>query len=458
MIRGEVNSYRQLPVRLYQIQTKFRDEIRPRFGLMRGREFIMKDAYSFDVDVVGAEQSYQSMYQAYKKIFQRLGVKFRAVEADNGSIGGSFSHEFMVLADTGEDTIVFCNDCEHAANMEQARVRWSGKKIETDCPACLDVSTPNAHTVSEVSALLGVPPTKIIKTLIFSADGTLIATLVRGDRELNEVKLKNLLGVQEIHLAGAVEVERLTHAPLGFAGPRNLNVPIYADLELQGDSDYITGGNAADCHTMHIDLSRDVHVTAFADLRNITPEDLCPQCGGRISLKRGIEVGHVFMLGLKYSDAMHAVFLDEKGRERLMVMGCYGIGVSRIAAAAIEQNNDADGIVFPPPIAPFDCILIGLDSGNDVVTSEAEKIYALLKQMGIDVLYDDRNERPGVKFKDADLLGIPLQLVIGSKSLARRVVECKDRRSGEKGELDVDNLEVVFRQWADHVHKQWKMN
>ena len=455
MVRGEVRSYRQLPVRLYQIQTKFRDEIRPRFGLMRGREFIMKDAYSFDADVSGAEQSYKSMYDAYTRIFRRLGVRFRAVEADNGSIGGSFSHEFMVLADAGEDSIVFCRNCDYAANVERAQVCWTGEKAGRPCPARRDIPTPGARTVAEVAGLLGVPSAKVVKTLVLLADGRPVAALVRGDRELNETKLKNLLKAQEIKLADAADVEKLTRAPPGFAGPQGLDLPVYADLELQGDTEYVTGGNAADTHTMHVDLSRDAHVTAFADLRNIAPDDRCPCCRGDVSLVRGIEVGHVFMLGLKYSEAMHAAFLDEKGRERLMIMGCYGIGVSRVAAAAVEQNHDADGIVFPPPMAPFEAVLICLDPNNAVVAAAAEKIYALLLRLGVDVLYDDRGERPGVKFKDADLLGMPMQLVVGAKSLARGVVECKDRRCGEKSELDADNFEPVFAQWARRVRDGW---
>ncbi|MDR3357890.1 MAG: proline--tRNA ligase [Desulfovibrio sp.] len=455
MVRGEVRSYRQLPVRLYQIQTKFRDEIRPRFGLMRGREFIMKDAYSFDMDVPGAEQSYKSMYDAYARIFQRLGVGFRAVEADNGSIGGSFSHEFMVLADTGEDTVIFCRNCDYAANVERARICWTGEKAGRPCPPCRDISTPGAHTVADVAGLLGVAPAKIVKTLVLLADGRPVAALVRGDRELNETKLKNLLNARDIKLAAPAAVESLTRAPLGFAGPRGLDLPVYADLELQGDTDYVTGGNAADTHTMHVDLSRDARVAVFADLRNIAPDDRCPVCGGEVSLRRGIEVGHVFMLGLKYSESMHAAFLDEKGRERPMIMGCYGIGISRVAAAAIEQNHDADGIVFPPSLAPFEAALLCLDPDNAGARAAAEKIYALLPRLGVDVLYDDRRERPGVKFKDADLLGMPMQLVIGAKSLARGVAECKDRRSGEKGELDLDNFESAFGRWARRVRDGW---
>ncbi len=456
LVRGEVRSYRQLPVRLYQIQSKFRDEIRPRFGLMRGREFMMKDGYSFDADSAGAEQSYKLMYDAYTRIFRRLGLKFRAVEADTGSIGGNFSHEFMVLADTGEDTIAFCHDCDYAANVERAEVVWKGAPCAVACPEHEKVATPGAHSVEEVAAMLRVPAAAIVKTMLFNVDGKTVAVLVRGDREVNDIKLKNLLKAQDVDLAGAATVEALTRAPVGFAGPVGLDVPIYADLELQGATDYVTGANAADAHFKHVDLRRDAVVTAWADLRAITAEDVCPRCGGRIELTKGIEVGHIFMLGLKYSEAMHAAFLDENGKEQLMIMGCYGIGVSRVAASAIEQNHDENGIVFPPPVAPFECILLNLDPRNADVTAKAEEIYAMLQGLGVDVLLDDREERPGVKFKDADLLGAPMQLVVGGKGLARGIVECKDRRSGEKGELSVEDIEEGFSQWAAAVRRGWE--
>ena len=456
LVRGEVHSYRQLPLRLYQIQTKFRDEVRPRFGLMRGREFLMKDAYSFDADKAGAEQSYKLMYDAYVRIFTRLGLRFRAVEADTGSIGGNFSHEFMVLSETGEDTIVFCRNCDFAANMERAAVVWKESALVKDCPMPDRVATPGAHTVQEVSALLGVPPAQVVKTMLYVADGRIVAVLVRGDREVNEIKLKKLLGAQNVALADGALVESLTHAPVGFAGPVGLEAPIYADAELQGSTDYVTGANAADAHLRHVDLMRDATVEAWADLRNIAATDVCPRCGGDIELTRGIEVGHIFMLGLKYSEAMRAVFLDENGTERPMIMGCYGIGISRVAAAAIEQNHDAHGIIFPPPVAPFDCILLNLDPANEEVARQAEKIYAWLLENGVDVLLDDRNERPGVKFKDADLLGIPMQMILGAKGLARGIVECKDRRSGAKDEFSIDAFEGEFLKWSRSVREGWR--
>ncbi|MBQ3060545.1 MAG: proline--tRNA ligase [Desulfovibrio sp.] len=456
LVRGEVRSYRQLPVRLYQIQTKFRDEIRPRFGLMRGREFVMKDAYSFDASVAGAEISYRLMYDAYCRIFRRLGLRFRPVEADTGSIGGNFSHEFMVLADTGEDTIAFCHECDFAANVERAEVVWQGTASAAACPPCEQTATPGAHSVEEVTSLLGVGAERLVKTMLFMVDGKAVAVLVRGDREVNDIKLKNLLKAQDVQLANAATVQALTQAPVGFAGPVGLEVPIYADLELQGSTDYITGANAADAHLLHVDLQRDARITAWTDLRAITAEDRCPRCGGAISLTRGIEVGHIFMLGLKYSEAMRAAFLDEQGRESLMTMGCYGIGISRVAASAIEQNHDDNGIVFPPPLAPFDCILLNLDPRDAAVTARAEEIYAMLRERGVDVLLDDREERPGVKFKDADLLGIPMQLVVGGKGLARGVVECKDRRTGQKGELPLEGLSQAFAAWAGSVRQGWE--
>ena len=455
LVRGEVRSYRQLPVRLYQIQTKFRDEIRPRFGLMRGREFVMKDGYSFDATTQGAEESYKSMYDAYMRIFSRLGLRFRAVEADTGSIGGNFSHEFMVLADTGEDTIAFCHDCEYAANVERAEIVWRGSPAAGHCPAMEKIATPGAHSVEELTALLGVPASAIVKTMLFKVDGQTVAVLVRGDREVNDIKLKNLLKAQDVELADAATVQAVTCAPVGFAGPVALDVPVYADAELQGGTDYVVGANAADAHLKHVDLARDTAVTAWADLRVITSDDQCPRCGGRMELTRGIEVGHIFMLGLKYSEAMHAVFLDENGKEQTMIMGCYGIGVSRVAAAAIEQNHDENGIVFPPPVAPFECVLLNLDPRSEEVNAKVEEIYALLQGMGVEVLLDDREERPGVKFKDADLLGIPMQLVVGGKGLGRGIVECKDRRTGEKGELSATSLEQDFAAWAEKVRQGW---
>ncbi|MGE4293854.1 MAG: proline--tRNA ligase [Desulfovibrio sp.] len=460
LVRGEVRSYKQLPLNLYQIQTKFRDEIRPRFGLMRGREFIMKDAYSFDKDEAGAEESYRAMYEAYSRAFRRIGLKFRAVRADSGAIGGDFSHEFMVLADTGEDTIAVCLDesCGYAANLEKAATVDPGGQCpaNTAVPAMEKLDTPDQHTVEEVCAFLGAHPSELAKTLLFDADGEPVAALVRGDRELNEVKLRNLLGANELNLATPEQVQAWSNAPVGFAGPVGLNVKrIVADFELRQDQGWLTGANKADTHLKNVHLGRDAKIEAFADLRVITPGDRCPECGGRIDFWKGIEVGHVFKLGLKYSKTMNASFLDENGREQLMVMGCYGIGVSRIVASAIEQNNDENGAVFPPSIAPFEVCLIALGGKDQSVTDKAEELYAQLQEAGIEVLYDDRDERPGVKFNDADLIGYPMQLVLGGKGLKNGIIEAKDRQSGERIELPLDDFLNNFNAWRDDIWRAW---
>ena len=457
LVRGEVRSYRQLPLNLYQIQNKFRDEIRPRFGLMRGREFIMKDAYSFDRDQAGCDMSYQAMYDAYQRIFTRMGLRFRAVEADSGSIGGSFSHEFMVLAATGEDTIAACTACQYAANVERAEVTATIAPAAPSTTPMAEVATPGKHTIEEVCDFLGVPATALIKTLILDVDGKPVAALVRGDRELNDVKIKNLLGADTVEMATPEQVKEWTGAPVGFAGPVNLAAieRIYADNELMGADDWIVGANKGDMHLRHVSLSRDVQLTGYADLRMITAADPCPRCGGTIELPKGIEVGHVFKLGLKYSKAMNAVFLDENGKEQVMVMGCYGIGVSRVVASCIEQNNDKDGIVFPPPIAPFEAALLNLDTKSAEACAKVDEIHDLLEAEGVDTLLDDRDERPGVKFKDADLIGMPLQLVVGGKGLARGIIEAKDRRTGEKTELPVDGFLEAFRAWRASVRQGW---
>ncbi len=461
LVRGEVRSYRQLPMNLYQIQTKFRDEMRPRFGLMRGREFVMKAAYSFDASDEGADASYTSMYNAYKDIFSHMGLKFRAVEADSGAIGGNFSHEFMVLADTGEDTIAACTACDYASNVERAAVLWNKQQSTDVCAAVEEVHTPKAHTVEEVCALMSIAPTSLIKTLLFDVDGQPVAVLVRGDRMVNDIKLKNLLDATIVEFATEEQVKAWTGAAVGFAGPVALgasfegDIRIYADAELQGATDWVCGANKTDTHVRHVDLARDVQLTAFADLRVISAEDPCPKCGAAITLPQGIEVGHVFKLGTKYSKSMKATFLDKNGKEQLMIMGCYGIGVSRVVAACIEQNHDASGIIFPPPLAPFDVLLINLDPKNDEVCAHIIELEAVLKKHHIDVLIDDREERPGVKFKDADLIGVPAQVFLGGKSLARGVVEAKDRRTGEKVELPLDNFEEHFRAWYEKLLAAW---
>jgi prolyl-tRNA synthetase len=432
LIRREVRSYRQMPLNLYQIQGKFRDEIRPRFGLMRGREFIMKDAYSFDVSEGAADGSYAKMYQAYRRIFERCGLRFRAVEADTGSIGGSFSHEFMVLADSGEDAIVSCSACEYAANMEKAEAHPTGAAEHADPRPLEQVATPGKRTIEEVAAFLNAQPSALVKTLILLADNEPVVALIRGDHELNEIKLKNLLGCTELEMADDEVVARVTGAPVGFAGPVGLKVKIIADLAVQGLKNFVTGGNATDVHLKNVNLERDVTVAKFADIRNIVLGDSCPRCaGGTLEIWRGIEVGHVFKLGTKYSKALKATYLDADGKEQIIFMGCYGIGIGRTVAACIEQNHDDNGIIFPLPIAPFHCIISALNMKEEVVREAAEDIYGQLTAAGVEVLLDDRDERPGFKFKDADLIGIPLRIVVGSKNLVDGKVELKQRRSGE---------------------------
>lgn len=459
LIRHEVRSYRQLPLNLYQIQTKFRDEIRPRFGLMRGREFTMKDAYSFDKDEEGSMASYKAMYDAYCRIFTRLGLKFRAVEADTGSIGGNYSHEFMVLADTGEDTIAACMECQYGANLEKAEAvpAQGGKPV--NFPERVLVETPGKHTVEEVADFLKVPASRVVKTLLYDVDGQAVAALVRGDRELNEVKLKNALNAQDVSLATPEQVRAWTKAPVGFAGPVGLNADvvkvILADRELANDSDYVVGANKADAHYMHVDLDDDVLLASYADLRNVTEGDPCPKCGAALTLTKGIEVGHVFKLGYKYSEAMKASILDEQGKDRLVYMGCYGIGVSRVIAACIEQNHDQGGIKFPPALAPYETAVVCLDLKGEPM-AKAEEIYSWLAGQGLEAVLDDRDERPGVKFKDMDLMGFPIQIVIGGKGLGRGVIEVKDRRTGEKSELPAEGFAEAFTAWRASVLAGWE--
>jgi len=462
LIRGEVKSYRQLPLNLYQIQTKFRDEVRPRFGLMRGREFMMKDAYSFDVDDEAANKSYASMKEAYHKIFGSMGLDFRPVEADSGAIGGNFSHEFMVLAETGEDAIAACTnwpECTWAANVERAPINTDFRQDETPCPVMEEMDTPSRHSIEELCTFLGTSADKLIKTLLFMADGKPVAVLLRGDRELNEIKLAHLLDADDIQFATPEQVQDMTGAPVGFAGPAGLKgvEKIYADKELMSGNDWIAGANKADTHVCHLSLTRDVDLPlVWADLRNAVAGDPCPCCGRPLEIKRGIEVGHIFKLGTKYSEALHAVFLDENGKEKIMIMGCYGIGVSRVVAACIEQNFDENGIKFPPQLAPFDAHIVCLDPKNADVAARCDAIDAFLSSQGLEALYDDREERPGVKFKDADLLGLPMQITVGGKGLAQGIVEVKNRRTGEKSTLPVDSFEQSFSSWYQSVLDSWR--
>lgn len=455
LVKKEIRSYKQLPLNLYQIQTKFRDEIRPRFGLMRCREFIMKDAYSFDIDEESANRSYEVMFEAYSNIFRRCGLKFRAVEADTGAIGGSYSHEFMVLADTGEDQIVNCQQCQYAANLERAEVGTMGypsKFQEDNLKPLEEVETPDIKTVEEVTSFLSVRPEELIKSLIFLADGEVITALVRGDHELNEIKLKNFLGAQEVELADPELVAETTGAPMGFAGPVGLKVKIVADQAISSMKNFITGGNRKDLHLKNVNLYRDFEVGSFGDLRLITRNDSCPRCGGDIQFGRGIEVGHIFKLGTKYSESLNAIFLDQHGKEKPIVMGCYGIGVGRTVAAAIEQNNDKDGIIFPVPIAPFEVSVLPLQMHEAGVVEAAERLYQILLDQGVDVLIDDRDERAGIKFNDADLLGTPIRVTIGHKGIQKGQVEIRLRSDSENEPVSVKDAPAIIREKLKHLY------
>ncbi|RMH35325.1 MAG: proline--tRNA ligase [Nitrospirae bacterium] len=441
LFRREVRSYRQLPLTVFQIQTKFRDEIRPRFGLMRAREFIMKDAYSFDAEMTGAAKSYQAMYDAYHRIFERTGLRFRAVEADTGLIGGTSSHEFMVLADTGEELIVYDPHGTYAANVERAEVPPPTEISIEPLQPLQKVHTPGAKTVEEVCALLGATPDRLVKTLLYTTDrGTVVAVLIRGDHQANEIKIKRYLGVHDLALADAETVQAITHAPPGFAGPIGLShVRILADHAIRAMRNMIVGANEADAHYINANWDRDFQVEAFADFRQARAGDPTPDRTGTLHCARGIEVGHVFMLGTKYSEKMGATFLDAHGSEHFVIMGCYGIGVGRTVAAAVEQNHDDKGIIWPIPIAPFHVHLLPV-TPSDAIAHLTETLYHDLQRAGIDVLWDDRDERAGVKFNDADLLGIPYQIILGDKGLAQGTVDLKERKTGRIEKLSPSSL------------------
>ena len=444
LVRGEVSSYKDMPITLYQIQTKFRDEIRPRFGVMRAREFIMKDAYSFDQDDAAAEKSYDAMYKAYESIFTRCGLTFKAVEADSGPIGGNFSHEFM--AETGEDVILSCTACSYAANVEKAEIRPPRELTLAAAPEGhpSKVHTPDQRTVEEVCSLLKIQPQSLVKTMIYTSEQGVVAALVRGDQEVNEAKLKRILGVETLELADEETIGKCTGAPRGFAGPVGLSVRMIADMSLTGGP-YVTGANEADYHLRDVWLARDARIEKLADIRVAQPGDACPKCNGDLTAIRGIEVGHIFKLGTKYSKAMHAEFLDETGVLKPMIMGCYGIGVSRVVAAALEQHHDDNGIIFPLPLAPYPVLILPIDIKSDEVMRVALDLYDTLNVLGIEALLDDRDLRPGVKFKDADLLGVPLRVTVGAKGLAEGIVEIKERATGLVEKLTPERAMAFIR-------------
>jgi len=444
LVRNQVKSYRDLPVNLYQIQTKVRDEVRPRFGLMRCREFIMKDAYSFDIDEDGAKESYNGMVEAYENIFRRCGLKFRTVDADSGAIGGSFSHEFMVMAKSGEDQVVSCTDCSYGANMEKAHGKVASKSSEEPSLHKELINTPGKKTVEDVTGFLKISPEKLIKTIIFkscngSEEETVVA-LVRGDQEINEIKLKNLIGAESLELAGETLVRKTTGCSPGFAGPVGLcGVKVVADDSLAGINNAVTGANKDDYHYVNVTPSRDFEVDIRGDFRVIKDGDVCT-CGEKLSIDRGIEVGHVFKLGTKYSKTMNATYLSKDGKEKDIVMGCYGIGIGRTMAASIEQNHDDKGITWPMAIAPYEAVILPMNLNKEAVFSLAKNIYDELSASGVEVVLDDRKVSPGVKFKDSELIGFPICIVIGNKTLEKGNIEVKLRKGGETLWVSRENI------------------
>ena len=440
VVRSSVRSYRDLPFNLYQIQTKFRDEIRPRFGLMRGREFIMKDAYSFHTDREDCMREYRRMFEAYERIFQRCGLEFRAVEADTGAIGGSQSHEFQVLAESGEDAIVACDRCSYAANVELAGLAARGATDDNHGRSLEKVPTPGKRTVDEVSAFLDIPTDRFIKTLIFEREaGAPVAALVRGDQTLSEAKLRAALGAPWVRLADAATVEKVTGASIGFAGPVGLEIEVVADHSLEGIRGAVAGANRDDEHLVGVEHGRDFgDGVTFADLREAGAGEGCPRCSeGVYEIHRGIEVGQVFYLGSKYSESLGATFLDAGGQTRVIEMGCYGIGISRTMAAAIEQSHDDSGIIWPQPLSPYPVEIVPVSMADTEVVGTAENLERDLREKGHEALVDDRDERAGVKFKDADLIGIPLRVTVGKKGLEKGIVELKHRRDQTVEEIPI---------------------
>ncbi len=438
---NEVRSYKEYPMTLYQIQTKYRDEARPRFGLMRGREFIMKDAYSFDRDEAGLDESYRKMYDAYCKIFTRLGLDFTVVDADSGAMGGSGSQEFMVKSPVGEDGIAYCDACGWAANYEKAPCIPTKKDYPEGDLAMEKVETPDVHTIDELVGFFGAESYMFAKTIIYKADDRYIAAMVRGDRDINEVKLKNLVGCRDdLELAEPHIVRELTKAQVGFAGPVGLEIPVYADLEVSEMKNFIIGANDTGYHYKNVNIGRDFTPDKVADIRVVTEGDICPKCGQKIKTAQGIEVGHIFKLGTKYSEALGLTYQDDNGSDNIVIMGCYGIGVTRCISAAIEQNYDDNGMILPVSIAPYEAAVVPVNVKDEAQKELAEEIYRELKKRGIDTLLDDRDERAGVKFKDMDLIGIPARIVVGKK-VGEGIVEYK-KRTDEKA-VDMTVSEAI---------------
>jgi prolyl-tRNA synthetase len=447
ILRREVKSYKDLPKCGFQIQTKFRDEIRPRFGLMRAREFIMKDAYSFDADEAGLEASYEAMRRAYHQICERIGFRYRAVEADPGAIGGSGSQEFMVLADTGEDTILFCDRCDYAANQERAQSRLQEFEQDAEQKPMEAVLGEGLIGVEALAKFLKIPVWKTTKTLLYQADDKVVAVVVRGDCEVNEMKVANFLGCKTLRLATAETIKGLTGAEVGYAGPIGLpsSVRVIADHYVGNRVNFECGANQTNYHNINVNFGRDLPLPELGDFKLARQGETCPKCAGKLQAARGIEVGHIFKLGTKYSEAMNCRYLDAEGKSRPVIMGCYGIGVTRMAAAWIEQNHDEKGIIWSTSIAPFDAHLIGLNLEDATVSAQAEKLYEQFTKTGIEVLYDDRLARAGEKFSDADLIGIPARLTVSKRTLEQGKVEFKLRREPKAELLTIDEAQQRIR-------------
>lgn len=446
LIGETINSYRQLPVTVYQIQTKFRDEARPRFGIVRSKEFIMKDAYSFDVDEAGLNKSYEAMYGAYEKIFRRAGLTFEIVQADPGLMGGNFSHEFMLLADFGEDVIAKCNICDYRASRDIAsyRPRKTNKASDPNLAKPEKFDTPNLKTIEEISTAFKIKPNAMIKSLVYIIDGEPVLVLIRGDHEANEAKVRRMAGGTNIRLATPEEIEKATGAPLGFVGPVGLDtrkLRMFSDTDVMSVASGVTGANEKDRHIRNVSPVRDFMPTAIGDIRYVVEEDNCPACAtGKLKLLRAMEIGHVFKLGTRYSKPLNAHFLSKEGGELPFIMGCYGIGVNRIIAGAVEQHHDENGIKWPDAIAPYQIHIITVNQSHDESQKIAKQIHEKLEKSGTEVLYDDRDERAGVKFNDADLIGVPTQVIIGEKNLKEGKIEIKNRATGEKKLITQENI------------------
>jgi prolyl-tRNA synthetase len=451
LARDLLKSYKQLPITLYQIQTKFRNEPRPRFGILRTREFLMKDAYSFDADAEQLGRSYDAMYEAYCRIFDRCGLPYVAVEAESGPIGGDASHEFMVPCASGEDHILTCAASGYAANVEKAEVgaiSWPAP-ADASAPAYRSVPTPGQRTIDEVAAFLKVAPEATVKTLVYLADGKAVAVLVRGDHEANEAKVRRAFGAGALEPADPRAIEEATGAPMGFLGPVGLKIPTLVDQSVAAMARAVVGGNAVDTHLVDVVPGRDFALDRVGDYRNAVPGDPCPRSGRPMELTTGIEIGHVFKLGTKYSRAMGANYLDDKGQEHPIIMGCYGIGINRILASAVEACHDKDGIRWPLPLAPYDVLVAPLLPTNPDVAAAADRIAGELERQGVEVLIDDRDQRPGVKFKDADLIGIPLRVVVGERGLKEGTIELKWRDGGAARTVPVESAaQVILEEMA----------